>query len=183
MGALHKLYQQLSAPAASRKSLERCLLMELCYTSLLSSQNASSSPTLCSGWYFNSLLTVRKKLRSLRDFIFLTGVCDKGDTTKPPARDVTELRTCCRQRDAQNYGWRLLWKAEGLQPQQRPGSQSHQLINDCLSPSQGAIKHRRTYQRKILYGTRQERRRRGRGEEEERKRRGRGGVETCIPIM
>lgn len=42
-----------------------------------------------------------------------------------------------RQRDAQNYGWRLLWKADGLQPQQRPASQTHQLINDCYSPSQG----------------------------------------------
>ena len=44
-----------------------------------------------------------------------------------------KCRGAADKRDAQNYGWRFLWKADGLQPQQRPGSQTHQLINDCLS--------------------------------------------------
>lgn len=69
--------------------------------------------------------------------ILLLCVTNEGVATEPPAWDVTKAQKSCRQRDAPNCGWRLLWKADGLQPQQRPGSQTHQLINDCHPPSQG----------------------------------------------
>lgn len=167
MGALHKLYKQLSVPAVSRKSLQRCLLMELCYTSLLSSQNVSSSPTLCSSWYLNSLLVnCEEKLRSSWDYICH---CCAWQTKATPLN---------RQHGTSlNYGHAAdkempKTMADGCYGKLKVYSpakarESKPPVNQWLPFTEpGVLKHRRTYQRKILYGPGQERRRR----------RGRGGV-------
>lgn len=73
--------------------------------------------------------------------ISLLCVTNKSLATKPLAWEVTKAQKGCRQKDAQNYSWLLLWRADGLQPQQKD-RKPNPLVNQWLLLLQtGLSKH------------------------------------------
>lgn len=66
---------------------------------------------------------------------------NKGLATKPLAWEVTKAQKGCRQKDAQNYSWLLLWRADGLQPQQKARKPNPPVNQWLLLLQPGPSKH------------------------------------------